>query len=131
MKARHWRCNQLLNVNFPLYKGPKISKVESSVVSIRSLGSFISKLSCSGSVVFHFLAVEDSVLSNGGSETIRDELNYKVDQKDSRTDTASYEPLVNIETIITNLKHYSGELGNDDLETDNQEPDEEEDNVIS
>lgn len=83
------------------------------------------------SFFFHFLAVEDSVLSNGGSETIRDELNYKVYQKDSRTDTASDEPLVNIKTIITNFKHYSSELGNDDLETDNQEPDEEEDKVIS
>jgi hypothetical protein len=123
-----WRCDQLLLVNNLLVL-PLISNMSSSVSTIRFAVSFTEELLLCGPASSYFSLVIDSISSNGRSESVGDELDEEVNEENCAANTEGDEPLVNIETIITNFEHNTSELSNEDLEAKDEEPYTNEDHV--
>lgn len=91
--------------------------------------SLVHELRLGGSSSSDLPSVVNSVSSDSRSSTVGDELDQEVDGQDGGTDSEGDEPLLPGETFGAHFEDDAGELCDEDLEAENEEPDSHEDRV--
>lgn len=101
----------------------------SSLTTLDSACSLVNELRLGGSSSCHLSGIVNSVSADSRSSTVRDELDQEVDGQDGGTNCEGDEPLLPGETFGAHFEDYTSELGDEDLESEDEEPDSHEDRV--
>jgi len=75
--------------------------------------------------------IEDSISADRGGDSVGQELDKEVDDDDSSANNDGNNPLFPVETIRADFEHNTGEGSNDNLESEDTNPNNEEDSVLA
>lgn len=116
-------------INFPSLS-PLISNLSYVAFSL-AFKSFSNEFGFGVSSSFLLIRIEDSVSADRGGDSVGQELDKEVNDEDSEADKDGNDPLLPMETIRADFEHNTSEGSDNNLESEDTDPDNEEDRILA